>query len=113
MNLGDVRHAPVPKMLLLSKPQDRRLIHTRTFTPHRCHPTIGLFQAGTAATTCFVPGSVAEGLANRSSLKDRLVQIEHPSGALPLGLRFDGRGQVEQFTSLRTARKLIEGLAYA
>ena len=113
MNLGDVRAASVPKMMLVSPPRHGGLIHTRTFIPHRCHPTIGLFQAGTAATACFVPGAVTEGLAERASLHDRIAEIEHPSGALPIGLQFDAKGQVSQIASIRTARKLMTGIAYA
>ena len=113
MNLGDVTEASVPKMMIVSEPIKGGLIHTRTFIPHRCHPTIGLFQAGTAATACFVPGSIAEGLADKDSLGDGTAEVEHPSGALPIGLTFDDEGQVETIASIRTARKLMEGIAYA
>ncbi len=113
MSLGDVTEASVPKMMLVSEPINNGLIHTRTFIPHRCHPTIGLFQAGTAATACFVPGSVTEGLAHKGSLKDGTAQVEHPSGALPIGLTFGPDSQVETIASIRTARKLMEGTAYA
>lgn len=112
MNLGNTAEASVPKMMILSPPIRGGLIHTRTFIPHRCHPTIGLFQAGTAATACFVEGSIAEHLANRESLNDGLVQVEHPSGALPIGLTFQGK-EVKKIASVRTTRKLMEGLVYA
>ncbi len=112
MNLGDVSEASVPKMMLISKPLNGGLVQTRTFIPFRCHPTIGLFQAGTAATACFVPGSIAEGLAAKESLHDGTVLIEHPAGALPIGLTFKD-GKVDRIASIRTARKLMDGLVYS
>ena len=55
MNLGDVSAKSVPKMILVSPPREGGVISTRSFIPHRCHATIGVFAALSVATACLLP----------------------------------------------------------
>src|SRR3546814_4882149 len=57
MNLGDVRDKTVPKMTMVSPPANGGCVSTRTFIPHRCHATIGVFGAISVATACLLPAS--------------------------------------------------------
>src|SRR3546814_16290472 len=58
-NLGDVRDKTVPKMTMVSPPANGGCVSTRTFIPHRCHATIGVFGAISVATACLLPASPA------------------------------------------------------
>ncbi|WP_205965347.1 4-oxalomesaconate tautomerase [Pseudooceanicola onchidii] len=111
MNLGDVREKSVPKMTLVSPPQHGGVIATRSFIPHRCHATIGVFAAVTVATACTLPGSTAAGLAVLP--RGATFAIEHPTGAAEVLIERDRTGQVTRAGTLRTARKLFEGRVFA
>jgi 4-oxalomesaconate tautomerase len=50
MNLGDVSQKVVPKIALVAPPQAGGAICTRSFIPHECHASIGVFAAVTVAT---------------------------------------------------------------
>jgi len=63
MNLGDVTRKTVPKMCLVSPPQNGGAIATRNFIPHTVHKAIGVFGAVSVATACVVPGSVTTNIA--------------------------------------------------
>ena len=113
MNLGDVTEKSVPKMTLLSPPQNGGLVSTRSFIPHRCHKTIGVMAAVTVASACLQKGTIADGIA-ASPLSDnpRTLQIEHPTGALPVVEKTKPNGSTDWFATPRTARKLMDGTAY-
>jgi 4-oxalomesaconate tautomerase len=110
MNLGDVAAKSVPKMTLVSPPANGGTIGTRSFIPHRAHAGIGVFAAVSVATACTLPGSPAAGLA-RLPLDGRFL-IEHPTGAAEVLVETDSAGQVIATGTLRTARKLMDGLAF-
>jgi len=106
MNLGDVTDKSVPKMTLVSASANAT-ISTRSFIPHRCHATIGVFAAVTVATACTLLGSPAATLA---TLPDGdIFRIAHPTGAADVILRRDAVGTAAQAGTLRTARKLFDG----
>ena len=107
MNLGDVREKSVPKMTLVSAPQAGGAISTRSFIPHRCHASIGVFAAVSVATACTLPGSPAASVA-RMPQGDG-VAVEHPGGAAQLRLERDDQGRVTRAGAMRTARKLFDG----
>lgn len=111
MNLGDVREKSVPKMTLVSAPRQGGTISTRSFIPHRAHASIGVFAAVSVATACTLPGSPAAALASLPA-GGRLA-IEHPSGAAEVLLERDSAGRVVRAGTLRTARKLFNGLVFA
>lgn len=110
MNLGDVAAKSVPKMILVSAATQGGVICTRSFIPHRMHATIGVLAAVTVATACILPNGPASALANLPA--DNRFAIEHPSGAVEVLL--DQRdGVVIGAGTLRTARKLFDGLVFA
>lgn len=110
MNLGNVTEKSVPKMTLVSAPSRGGTIGTRSFIPHRCHASIGVFAAVSVATACTLPGSPAAGLAQLPP--DGRFLIEHPTGAAEVLLEQDAAGRVTAAGTIRTARKLMDGHAY-
>jgi 4-oxalomesaconate tautomerase len=110
MGLGDVTEKSVPKMVLVSPPVAGGAIHTRSFIPHRVHAGIGVFAAVTVATACRMSGSPAGGLAVRPD--DGRFRIEHPSGVAEVYLEIDAAGRVVGAGTVRTARKLMDGVVF-
>lgn len=110
MNLGDVTEKSVPKMTLVSAPVAGGSLHTRSFIPHRCHASIGVFAAVSVATACTLPGSPAASLATLPA--DGRFAIEHPTGAAEVLIETDSDGVVTGAGTLRTARKLFDGRVF-
>ena len=110
MNLGDVTEKSVPKMTLVSPAINGGAINTRSFIPHRCHASIGVFAAVSVATACTLEGSPAAKLAAIPG--DGRYQIEHPTGAAEVLIETDAEGVVTGAGTLRTARKLFDGRVY-
>lgn len=110
MNLGDVAEKSVPKMTLVSAPAQGGTIGTRSFIPHRAHASIGVFAAVSVATACTLPGTPAAALARLPT--DGRFLVEHPSGAAEVLIEQDAQGRVTGAGTLRTARKLFEGLVF-
>lgn len=113
MNLGDVADKTVPKMTLVSAPQSGGAIATRTFIPHRCHASIGVFGAVSVATAAVVPGSVAAAMALMPEGQRREMSIEHPSGATRVIIETNQNGEVVASGLILTARKLFDGTVFA
>ena len=115
MNLGDVAAKSVPKMALVSPPRRGGVVNTRTFIPHACHKSIGVLGAVTVATACIVPGSVAAGFAVVPEGDEKLMDVEHPAGALQVRLLTASEGgttDVLRAGVIRTARILFSGEVY-
>jgi len=110
MNLGDVTGKSVPKMTLVSPPGDGGVVSTRSFIPHRCHASIGVFAAVTVATACVLPGSTAAAVAALPG--DDAFKIEHPTGSMEVLLERSASGDVRRAGVLRTARKLFDGRVF-
>ncbi|MDE3239480.1 MAG: 4-oxalomesaconate tautomerase [Paracoccaceae bacterium] len=110
MGLGDVADKSVPKMTLVSAPVAGGAINTRSFIPHRCHATIGVFAAVSVATACTLPGTPAAELAVLP--EDGRFRIEHPTGAAEVLVERDATGRVTGAGTLRTARKLFDGQVF-
>ncbi|MGO4855418.1 4-oxalomesaconate tautomerase [Phaeovulum sp. W22_SRMD_FR3] len=110
MNLGDVAAKSVPKMTLVSAPTSGGAISTRSFIPHRCHATIGVFAAVSVATACTLPGSPAAALAMMPH--DGRFLVEHPTGGAEVLIEQDAAGEVVGAGILRTARKLFDGRVF-
>ncbi|MBF9044102.1 4-oxalomesaconate tautomerase [Rhodobacterales bacterium HKCCE4037] len=110
MNLGDVTEKSVPKMTLVSRPEDGGTISTRSFIPHRCHATIGVFAAVSVAAACVLEDGPAADLADLP--EDGLFSIEHPTGAAEVMIDRDETGTITGAGTLRTARKLMDGLVF-
>ena len=115
MNLGDVSQKVVPKIALVAPPQAGGAICTRSFIPHECHASIGVFAAVTVATAAALPGSPAASIAVMPQGRERAVSVEHPTGEFTVTLTVGGSAErpvVERTGLLRTARILMEGRAY-
>lgn len=115
MNLGDVANKVVPKMILVAAPKNGGHVSTRSFIPHECHASIGVFAAVTVATACVLPGSVAQGIARVPEGRDKSVSVEHPTGEFTVNLTVGGTREkpvIERAGLLRTARKLFEGKTF-
>jgi 4-oxalomesaconate tautomerase len=112
MNLGDVRDKTVPKMTMVSPPRNGGCVATRTFIPHRCHATIGVFGAISVATACLLPASPAAEVAAIPGGASKKLSVEHPTGALDILITLDegtDYPEIKRAAFLRTARKLFEG----
>lgn len=115
MNLGDVDGAAVPKMCMISAPQNGGVVSTRTFIPYKCHSAIGVLGAVSAATACILPGSVAEGIAEVGEGNPLQLSVEHPSGEFSVSLDIEDQSELPQVRKaglLRTARLLSRGELY-
>jgi len=112
MNLGDVTDKTVPKMALVSKSKNGRMINTRSFIPHRVHDSIGVFAAVSVATAAATPGTPAFPLATVPEGNPKLCHIEHPTGQFTVEVDVDESEEQVRFRSasvLRTARFLFDG----
>ncbi|MDE0146842.1 MAG: 4-oxalomesaconate tautomerase [Rhodospirillaceae bacterium] len=113
MNLGNVVAKTVPKMTMVSAPQQGGAINTRTFIPHRCHATIGVLGAVSVATACLLPESPAAALAALPPGNPKTLEIEHPSGQTSVIAALADDGSVAAAAILRTANKLMDGTVFA
>lgn len=109
MNLGDVSARTVPKMSLIAAPLAGGAISSRTFIPHTCHASIGVFGAVSVASACLLQGSVAQGLAQVPPGEWLNVSVEHPTGEFTVEIRRDN-GVITGCGLLRTARLLFDGV---
>jgi 4-oxalomesaconate tautomerase len=116
MRLGDVTRKVVPKVALVAAPRQGGHIATRSFIPHECHASIGVFAAVTVATAATMPGSPAHEVASMPQDRERAVVVEHPTGAFTVTLTVGGTVDapaIEKAGLMRTARLLFDGIAYA
>src|SRR3546814_13826309 len=98
-------------MTMVSPPANGGCVSTRTFIPHRCHATIGVFGAISVATACLLPASPAAKVASVPAGATKTLSVEHPTGALDALITIDeGSGDPEfhQAAFFRTARKKTE-----
>ena len=109
MNLGEVAQRNVPKMCLVAPPQAGGALSTRTFIPHRCHTSIGVFGAVSVAVACLIEGSVAAGIARVDEGEVKRLQVEHPTGEFTVELRLQD-GVLTGCGLMRTARLLFDGV---
>lgn len=109
MNLGDVSQRTVPKMTLIAEPRAGGALSSRTFIPHRCHASIGVFGAVSVASACLIPGSITAGLAQVAGGNAPVLSIEHPSGEFSVALQRNAAGELAGCGLLRTARLLFAG----
>jgi 4-oxalomesaconate tautomerase len=113
MNLGDVKEKSVPKMMLVARPANGGAVTVRSFIPHRAHATIGVLGAVSVATACLIEGSPAAELAAIPGGATKTLSAEHPTGEMSCVLTVGDAGEVETAALLRTARKLMDGVAFA
>ena len=112
MNLGDVSAKSVPKMTMIAPAKHGGAFMTRSFIPHKCHDTIGVFAAVSAATAALLPESPAAELASVPDGPRKMMAVEHPNGATACVLHCDADGRLEKAGMVRTARKLFDGMIF-
>jgi 4-oxalomesaconate tautomerase len=115
MNLGDVGPKVVPKMCLVAEPRSGGHVATRSFIPHECHASIGVFAAVTVATACVLPGSPASEVARIPEGRVKTLSVEHPTGEFSVRLEVGGTAErpvVKRAGLLRTARMLFDGFVF-
>ncbi len=116
MNLGDVTKKPVLKMTLIAPPRNGGAVMTRSFIPHRVHEAIGVLGTVSVTTSCVLPSSVAEGIAEVKQAGGAMqLVVEHPTGffAVNMEVAITAAGiTVERAALIRTARKLMQGEVY-
>lgn len=112
MNLCDVAEQSVPKMCLVSPPKIGGALNTRCFIPHACHQTIGVLCAVSVASACLLKSGPAKEVSNVAYAPELSLDIEHPTGKLPVQLCLDANGHVREAGSIRTARKLFDGVVF-
>jgi 4-oxalomesaconate tautomerase len=110
MNLGDVTDKSVPKMTLVSPPSEGGTISTRSFIPHRCHASIGVFAAISVATACTLRDGPAAEISERT--EDGMFRIEHPTGIADVLLIHAPDGTQLRAGTVRTARKIFDGRVF-
>lgn len=115
MRLGDVATKVVPKIALVAPPVAGGNVCTRSFIPHECHASIGVFAAVTVATACVLPGSPAASVARLPAGRVKTLSVEHPTGEFSVRIEVGGTADkpvVERAGLLRTARLLFDGITY-
>ncbi len=116
MNLGDVKEKSVPKMTLVSPPVKGGCINTRSFIPHRCHASLGVFAALSVATACLLRGSPAHALAVVPEGTEKNLAVEHPTGAVDVAMTVEegegGAPRVTRSALVRTTRKIMNGSVF-
>ncbi len=110
MNLGDVRTASVPKMVLVSPPGAGGAVNTRCFIPHRVHASVGVLAAVTIATATRLRKSPAHSVV--ATPQDGRYNVEHPTGEMEIFLDTTEEGFVKGAGTIRTARKLFDGRVF-
>jgi 4-oxalomesaconate tautomerase len=116
MGLGDVSSKVVPKVALVAPPAAGGHVCTRSFIPHECHASIGVFAAVTVATACVLPGSPAARVAKIPPGREKTLSVEHPTGEFSVMIDVGGTEDspmVGRAGLLRTARLIFEGHAFA
>ncbi|MFY7912831.1 MAG: PrpF domain-containing protein [Emticicia sp.] len=131
MNLGDVKDQTIPKMCLVSPPENGGAINTRMFIPHVVHEAIGVLAAVSVATAFLMLNDkwlmLDENIfldKNHSPLtiQHSRLSIEHPSGEftvnleykLPINSNLSPTNNIQILKSgvIRTARILSRGEVY-
>lgn len=114
LGLGDVAAQTVPKVFLLSAPRHGGSLTTRGFIPAKVHTSIGVLMAASIAAAARIPGTVAADLAAPGTIDAEVTRLEHPSGTFDAKVRvYDVDGTWKgTSTSIRTARKLFDGIAF-
>ncbi len=129
MNLGDVKDQTIPKMCLISPPENGGAINTRMFIPHVVHEAIGVLAAVSVATACVIPDTICGEFTNddlrftnkntekhsQFNIQHSTLSIEHPSGEFTVNLEYEFiENQIKILKSgiIRTARILSRGEVY-
>ncbi|MFN3847930.1 MAG: PrpF domain-containing protein [Spirosomataceae bacterium] len=124
MNLGDVKDQTIPKMCLVSPPENGGAINTRMFIPHVVHEAIGVLAAVSVATALLIRDfgfgnselkNETESQKSSATPAKSQISIEHPSGEFTVNLEYefvDNQINILKSGVIRTARILSRGEVY-
>jgi 4-oxalomesaconate tautomerase len=125
MNLGNVTDQTIPKMCLVSAPENGGVINTRMFIPHLVHEAIGVLAAVSVATAYLIMNDKWLMLNENQFLNKNhspftihhsSLSIEHPSGEFTVNLEYElipnAEIQIHKSGVIRTARILSRGEVY-
>jgi 4-oxalomesaconate tautomerase len=111
MNLGDVSEQTIPKMCLISHPQNGGVINTRMFIPHVVHEAIGVLAAVSVATAYLMMNDkwlmINDESNNHQTEHNSTLSVEHPSGEFTVSLDcqfIDNQFFIHKSGVIRTAR---------
>jgi len=115
MGMGDVANSVTPKFGLLAPARDGGTVAARYFMPWKTHPTMAVTGAQCLASCVLTPGTVADGLCERTTSSPATVTLEHASGSIDVLVDFEvsesGIG-LRSAGLVRTARLLASGELY-
>lgn len=112
MGLGDVSKSVVPKIMVVAPPKNGGVITSRYLVPMTTHTAHAVTGAITLACCVGAEGTVTDGIADKSTIVDDAMVIEHPSGTIGVALIMKDSGnqaEVESAGIIRTARLLFSG----
>ncbi len=112
MGMGDVSKSVTPKFTILAPAQDGGALAARYFMPWQTHPSLAVTGAQCIAACALAPGTVADGIWQRTNSAPTTLLLEHPSGKLEVAIDFAIHGTDFEVVSAgltRTARKLAAG----
>ena len=112
MGLGDVSKSVIPKIMVVAPPRHGGVITSRYLVPMKTHTAHAVTGAITLACCVGATGTITEGIADKSSIVDDGMEIEHPSGTIGVALKLHESGnqiEVESAGIIRTARLLFSG----
>ncbi len=112
MGIADAGSKVIPKPVLLSAPQHGGTLQVRYFMPHQCHTALAITGGVGIATAAATPGTLANTLVGCDAVPT-LITLEHPSGALDVGLSRSSEDAPVVASVVRTARRLFEGRVFA
>ena len=117
MKLGDVAKQTIPKMCLVSEPQNGGIINTRMFIPHVVHEAIGVLAAISVASACIIQGTVCHDFMKNQleNFQTSTFSIEHPSGEFTVSLDYETNNletKILKSGVIRTARLIAGGETY-
>lgn len=112
MGIADAGSKVIPKPVLLSAPQHGGSLQVRYFMPHQCHTALAITGGVGIATAAATPGTLANTFVGCDALPT-LITLEHPSGALDVGLSRSSEHAPVVASVVRTARRLFEGRVFA
>lgn len=105
----------LPMIALISGPsQEDAHIQSRLFLDNACHSAMAGAGATCTAACSRMPGSLVAQLMSKSALNEKLFNVQHPSGVLPISIDTDGDGDnglplFKTLSFVRTARYLFKG----
>jgi len=112
MGIADAGNKVIPKPVLLSAPQHGGHLQVRYFMPHQCHTALAITGGVGLATAAVTPGTLANTFVGCLGLPGSIT-LEHPSGALDVGLSRSSDDAPVVASVVRTARRLFEGRVFA